>query len=294
MSTNSNPDPRVWLITGVSSGFGRAITEAALAAGDAVAGVVRRPELVADLVDSAGGRFSTVELDVTDTPRIRPAVADVVERLGRIDVLVNNAGTGMVGAVEETTDAELRALFDVNFFAPVELVRAVAPYMRARRSGTVVQMSSYCGHASYPGFSAYCSSKFAVEGLSESLAAELAPLGVRVLLVEPGAFRTNFFGDRIRQSAEIADYAATVGQNRALVKDVGVQPGDPAKAAAAILTALSTDPMPLRLPLGDDSVDEIRAHLELVRRDVDRWEPVSRRTAFEVDAGVADWGPARV
>jgi NAD(P)-dependent dehydrogenase (short-subunit alcohol dehydrogenase family) len=290
MPTNSTAGPRVWLITGASSGFGRAIAEAALAAGDSVAVAVRRPESVADLVASAGGRCTAITLDVADLPRIGPAVADVIDRYGRIDVLVNNAGQGMVGAVEETTDAELRAMFDVNFFGPTELVRAVAPHMRARRSGTVVQISSYCGQAGFPGFSAYCATKFALEGLSESLAAELRPLGIDVLLVEPGAFRTNFFGDRIRQSAEIADYAETVGPNRGLVQDVGVQPGDPAKAAQAILMALDTDPLPLRLPLGDDSVEHIRAHLDAVRRDVDMWEPVSRGTAF-ADSG--SWGPSQ-
>jgi NAD(P)-dependent dehydrogenase (short-subunit alcohol dehydrogenase family) len=163
--------------------------------------------------------------------------------------------------------------------------------MRARRSGAIVQMSSYCGHASYPGFSAYCASKFATEGITEALAAEVNPLGIRVLLVEPGAFRTNFFGDRIHQSTAIEDYGRTVGPNRELVLDVGGQPGDPAKAAQAILTALTAPAMPLRLPLGADSVTEIRAHLELVRRDVDAWESTSVATSF--GSAAADWGPTR-
>jgi NAD(P)-dependent dehydrogenase (short-subunit alcohol dehydrogenase family) len=282
---------RVWFITGASSGFGRAIAEAALATGDNVVAAVRRPELVTDLVAAAPDRFVPLELEVTDHARIRSVIAEAIAGFGRIDVLVNNAGRGMVGAVEENTDAELRALFDVNFFAPTELIRAVLPGMRARRSGAIVQMSSYCGHASYPGFSAYCASKFATEGITEALAAEVNPLGIRVLLVEPGAFRTNFFGDRIHQSTAIEDYGRTVGPNRELVLDVGGQPGDPAKAAQAILTALTAPAMPLRLPLGADSVTEIRAHLELVRRDVDAWESTSVATSF--GSAAADWGPTR-
>jgi NAD(P)-dependent dehydrogenase (short-subunit alcohol dehydrogenase family) len=282
---------RVWFVTGASSGFGRAIAEAALAAGDSVVAAVRRPELVTDLMAAEPERFMALELDVTDMARIAPAVAEADARFGRIDVLVNNAGRGMVGAVEENTDAELRSLFEVNFFAPTELIRAVLPGMRSRRSGAIVQMSSYCGHASYPGFSAYCASKFATEGITEALAAEVGPLGIRVLLVEPGAFRTNFFGDRIAQSAAIRDYGQTVGPNRELVLDVGGQPGDPAKAAQAILTALAAPDMPLRLPLGADSIAEIRAHLDLVRRDVDAWEPISLATSFARAA--ADWGPTR-
>jgi NAD(P)-dependent dehydrogenase (short-subunit alcohol dehydrogenase family) len=282
---------RVWFVTGASSGFGRAIAEAALAAGDDVVAAVRRPELVTDLAAEAPDRFLAVQLDVTDHGRIRSAVAAAEAAFDRIDVLVNNAGRGMVGAVEENTDAELRSLFEVNFFAPTELIRAVLPGMRARKSGAIVQMSSYCGHASYPGFSAYCASKFATEGITEALAAELLPLGIQVLLVEPGAFRTNFFGDRIHQSESIEDYRQTVGPNRELVLDVGGQPGDPAKAARAILTALAAPDMPLRLPLGSDSIAEIRAHLDLVRRDVDAWEPISIATTF--DQAAADWGPTR-
>jgi len=282
---------RVWFVTGASSGFGRAVTEAALADGDRVVAAVRRPELVADLVAAQPDRFAAVELDVTDQARIPAAVAAATNRFGRIDVLVNNAGQGMVGAVEENTDAELRGLFDVNFFAPTELIRNVLPEMRARRSGAIVQMSSYCGQASYPGFSAYCASKFATEAITESLAAEAGPLGIRVLLVEPGAFRTNFFGDRIHQSGRITDYATTVGPNRELVRDVGGQPGDPAKAAQAIITALDAPDMPLRLALGMDSVQEIRTHLDAVRRDVDAWEAISVATGF--DSADLGWGPTR-
>ena len=231
---------KVWLITGANSGFGRAITEAALAAGDTVVAAARRPESLDDLVAAHPGRVVAVALDVTDPARITAVVAEVILWYGRIDVLVNNAGRGQVGAVEETTDRELRDLMDLHFFGPAALTRAVLPHMRAPGArAPIVQMSSMGGRFSFAGVGAYSATKFALEGLSEALAAEVAPLGIKVLIVEPGAFRTGFAGGgALRQSAPLDAYEETVGPVRAGLPDSdGKQPGDPAKAAAAILTA---------------------------------------------------------
>ncbi|MET7301883.1 oxidoreductase [Embleya sp. NPDC005575] len=273
---------RIWLVTGANSGFGRAITEAAVAAGDTVVAAARRPESLTDLVAAHPGRIEAVRLDVTDTAGIETVVTELVARHGRVDVLVNNAGRTHVGALEETTDAELRALFDVHVFGPAALVRAVLPHMRARRSGAIVQLSSMGGQMSFAGFSAYSGTKFALEGMSEALADEVRPFGIKVLVVEPGAFRTGLMG-AAGASAEIAAYSETaVGVTRGMVgAGDGQQPGDPAKAAAAILTALAAEATPLHLPLGADAVDAIVGRLDSVRSEIDAWEKVARATAFD-------------
>lgn len=271
---------KVWLITGANSGFGRAFTEAAVAAGDVVVAAARRTETLDDLVAAHPDQVEAVRLDVTDPARIDAVVADVTARHGRIDVLVNNAGRTHVGAAEETSDAELRSLFEVHLFGPAALVRAVLPSMRSRRSGAIVQLSSMGGQMSFAGFSAYSATKFALEGMSEALAAEVAPLGIKVLVVEPGAFRTGLMGNG-SASTEIDDYADTVGPTRAMVDaGDGTQPGDPAKAAAAVLAALDAEDTPLHLPLGGDAVDAVLAHLDAVRSDVTAWEKTARDTAF--------------
>ncbi|MFF4349570.1 oxidoreductase [Streptomyces sp. NPDC001530] len=273
---------KVWLVTGANSGFGRAFVEAAVAEGDVVAATARRPEALADLVAAHPDQVEALTLDVTDPAGIESVVADVVARHGRVDVLVNNAGRTHVGASEETTDAELRSLFDLHFFGPAALVRAVLPHMRERRSGAIVQMSSMGGQMTYPGFSAYCSTKFALEGFSDALAAEVGPLGIKVLVVEPGAFRTNLMGSA-SASEEIADYADTVGPTRqAVAAGDGAQPGDPARGVAAVLAALAADNTPLRLPLGSDGVDAVLGHIDAQRAEIAAWEKVARDTGFEV------------
>jgi NAD(P)-dependent dehydrogenase (short-subunit alcohol dehydrogenase family) len=235
---------RVWLITGGTSGFGRAITEAAVAAGDVVVATARRTATLDDLAGAYPDQVEVRPLDVTDLTAVEATVHDITDRYGRIDVLVNNAGRSHVGAAEETTDAELRSLFDVHVFGPAALVRAVLPDMRSRRSGAIVQLSSMGGQLSFAGFAAYSATKFALEGMSEALADEVRPLGIKVLIVEPGAFRTALFSN-ISASAQIADYAATVGPTRHMIETGnGTQPGDPAEATAAILTALDSEPTP--------------------------------------------------
>ncbi|HEX3489015.1 MAG TPA: oxidoreductase [Streptosporangiaceae bacterium] len=269
---------RVWLITGASSGFGRAIAEAAVSAGDVAVATARHVTSLDDLAAAHPGQVDALPLDVTDPVAIDATVADVISRHGRIDVLVNNAGRTHVGAAEETTDAELRDLFEVHVFGPAALTRAVLPHMRSRRSGSIVQISSMGGQMSLAGFAAYSATKFALEGMSEALADEVRPLGITVLIVEPGAFRTGLFGSHTA-STPIADYAGTAGQTRQMVEaSAGAQPGDPARAAAAILAALDASDTPLRLPLGDDAVDAILGHLDGTRADITAWEKLARDT----------------
>lgn len=273
---------RVWLITGASSGFGRAIAEAALAAGDIVVAAARRPEAVADLVESAPERVTALQLDVTDQDRITAAVGEVLDRHGQVDILVNNAGRGAIGAAEETTDAELRDLMNLHFFGPAALTRAVLPRMREQGSGAIVQMSSMGGRFSFPGVGAYSATKFALEGWSEALAKEVDRFGIRVLIVEPGAFRTSFnSAGALLVSEPIAAYDEQIQPLRTdMPQGHGKQPGDPAKAAAAILAAIDSGEPPLRLALGADAVDGISGVLEQAKAELAAWERVGRATGI--------------
>src|ERR1700730_18163699 len=269
-------ETKVWLITGASSGFGRALADAALGRGDRVVATARDAVRLDDLV--ADDRVYAISLDVTDASQRDRAVKQALERFGRIDVLVNNAGRTQVGAVEETTDDELRSLFELHFFAPVALTRSVLPHMRAQGRGAIVQMSSVGGQITAPGFGAYCATKFALEGLTQALHDEVAPFGIRTLIVEPGAFRTGLFRPAAAyRSVAMAEYADTVGPTREYVNgNDGLQPGDPVKAAQAILAALDADEPPLRLVLGGDAVDNIRSRLDQLSRELREWGAVRR------------------
>ena len=284
MSSTHHTGQRVWLITGASSGLGRAIATAALEGGDTVVATARRPKALDDLVAAYPERVQPVALDVTEMHATR-VVDDVVTQHGRIDVLVNNAGRTQVGALEETTEQELRYLFELHFFGPAALTKAVLPHMRRQGGGAVVQVSSVGGQITGPGFGAYCATKHALEGLTEALSQEV-DFGVRFLIVEPGAFRTGLFAaGSAYLSTAMPEYAATVGPTRAYVTDGdGTQPGDPAKAAAAILTALAAEHTPLRLALGDDAVDSIRAHLNSMGEELTAWESLSRSTNFNPES----------
>ena len=274
-------DARVWFITGTTSGFGRAIAEAALERGDSVIATARRVEALEELGEHE--RVQPLRLDVTDAGEREAAVAAALDRFGRIDVLVNNAGRTQVGAVEETTDDELRALFDLHFFGPAALTRLVLPAMRAQGGGAIVQLSSVGGQVTAPGFGAYCATKFALEGLTETLRDEVAPFGIHTLIVEPGAFRTGLFRpDAAYMSDELPEYADIVGPTREYVRGGhGEQQGDPAKAAAAIITALDSDEPPLRLVLGADAIENITQRLDAVGAELREWERVGRATALE-------------
>ncbi len=272
-----------WFITGTSSGFGRAFAEHALAQGHRVVATARRVDALADLVARAPDRVLALELDVAAAGAPERAIRAAVERFGRIDVVINNAGYGVVGALEETPDAELRALMDTNFFGAMAVMRAALPVLREQRGGAIVNISSLGGQLSFAGFSAYSASKFALEGASEALAQELAPFGVKVLIVEPGQFRTQLAGAGMRHMPVIEAYTQVVGGTREFAHTMHeTQAGDPRKAAAAIERALAAPRTPLRLPLGGDSVDAVRAHAQAMLADMAEWESVSRGTDFDV------------
>jgi NAD(P)-dependent dehydrogenase (short-subunit alcohol dehydrogenase family) len=270
---------RVWLITGCSSGFGRELALAALEEGDLVMATARRPETLAELAEMGGGRVSTAALDVTDPASVEAAVRATLALHGRIDVLVNNAGSMVLGAVEEITMADLREQLDIVFFGAAEVTKAVVPLMRRQGSGTIVQMSSLGGVKTYPGYGAYHAAKYALEGLSEALATELAPFGVRVMIVEPGAFRTEFNRNK-RSVAENEVYRGSSGATRVATQGLlGAEPNDPVKGVAAILTAMNSDDPPLHLLLGNDAVDGLREHHERFLAEVAAWEALSRSTS---------------
>lgn len=274
-------ESRVWLITGTSSGLGRAMAEAAAEAGDLVIATARRPETLGELVAQFPDRVVAMRLDVTDRAAIEPLVAEVLARHGRIDVLVNNAGHGYLGAVEQTGDADLRELFELHMFGPTALTRAVLPGMRARRKGAIVQMSSVAADFPLPSFGLYGASKAALEGMSETLAAEVGPLGITVIIAQLGSFRTKFCGETLPRHESWPDYAGTVDVMQQLVKEADRhQPGDPAAAAQAILSALSADRPPLRLPLGSDAVGMIRGALTTRLAEIQEWETISLSTDF--------------
>jgi NAD(P)-dependent dehydrogenase (short-subunit alcohol dehydrogenase family) len=273
---------KVWFITGASSGFGEAFARYALSRGDSVVATARDTARLASLVKLAPDRVLAQRLDVARSGEAHVAVKAGVERFGRLDIVVNNAGYGVVGAVEETGDGELRALMDTNFFGAAEVIRAALPTLRAQRGGAIVNISSMGGQMSFAGFGAYSASKFALEGLSEALAAEVAPFGIKVMIIEPGQFRTNLAGSGMRHMPELDAYADTVGLTRGFAHGMHqTQEGDPLKAAAAIAKALESHATPLRLALGKDSVDAIRTHAEGLLSDLATWEAVSVDTRID-------------
>jgi len=285
-------EPPRWFITGAAAGFGRTIAEAALARGDAVVATARTPAALDDLVATAPDRLLALPLDVTDPDQVASAVATAVTT-GGVDVLVNNAGHGLVGTVEELTDADLRALLEVNVLGPTALTRALLPHLRERGGGHVVQMSSVGGVIANPGHAAYAMTKFALEGLSEALAGEVAPFGVRVTIVEPGPFRTGFAGRSMRFAAANPAYAGTAaGQLRARMTDQdGRQPGDPVRAARAIVDlvhgGLGGVPAPLRLPLGENAVRRIGVRLRERLAELDGVADLARSTDFPAEPAVS-------
>ena len=277
----NTPAPKTWFITGASSGFGTAFAEYALERGDNVVATARSTPKLDALVARAPDRVLAVKLDVTKAADIQPAIDAAVRRFGRIDFLFNNAGYGVVGAVEETSDAELRAVMDTNFFGAVAVTRAVLPVMRAQRSGAIVNVSSMGGQMSFEGVSAYSATKFALEGMSEALALEVKPFGIKVLIVEPGAFRTSFGGsDALRSMPVSPAYKDILTNIRGMLHEMhGTQPGDPAKAARAVVRVLEAEVTPLRLQLGADSIGAVRAHAQKLLEDLATWEQIGTATA---------------
>ena len=272
--------PKTLLITGVSSGFGRAFASAALAAGHTVVGTLRDAGACADFEALAPGRAHAVVLDVTDSAAIEPALAGVLRKVGRIDVLVNNAGYGHEGTLEESSLADMRHQFDVNVFGAVAMTKAVLPAMRERRSGHIVNITSMGGFITMPGIAYYCGSKFALEGISEVLAKEVAAFGVHVTAIAPGSFRTDWAGrSMVRAERRVSDYDTVFDPIREArqAKD-GRQAGDPAKAAQALLEVIAAEKPPVHLLLGKDALALVRAKLASMSDEIDAWEAVSAST----------------
>lgn len=281
MGISDATPPRVWLITGCSTGLGRALAEEVIGRGDFVVATARRVETLEELQRVAPERCLTVALDVVEHDSIRSAMAHALGWHGRLDVLVNNAGYGLVGAVEEVSDAEARGIFDTNVFGLIETTRAALPQMRRQRSGRIINISSMGGISGFGGMGLYSATKFAVEGLSEALALELRPLGIRVMIVEPGPFRTSFRAGLAHAKNEIGDYAGTAGKMRGITRDRSIQqPGDPCLGARAIVTAALSEKPPLHLPLGQICYDTVRAKLDRLAEEMTRWEPLAVTTGF--------------
>ncbi|MDT8912723.1 oxidoreductase [Amycolatopsis sp. PS_44_ISF1] len=276
MPNDENNTP-VWLITGCSQGLGRALARHALARGDRVVVTARDRAAVAGLAAEHGDRALALALDVTDPASVTEAVREAEWVFGRIDVLVNNAGYGYLAAIEEGEDAAVRALYETNVHGVVTVLKAVLPGMRARRSGRVVNISSFGGLAAFAATGYYHATKFALEGLSESLAAELAPLGIAVTIAEPGGLRTEWASRSMQQSpVRLDDYRPTAGKRReSTMAASGRQPGDPARAAAAIAAAVDTEVPPLRLLLGSDALGGARARLDRLRAEIEANEALT-------------------
>ncbi|NBM16254.1 oxidoreductase [Streptomyces sp. GC420] len=270
-----------WFITGASRGFGLEIARQALERGDDVVATARDPRAVEKALPGHAERLLAVALDVTDEAQTHAAVDAAVEAFGSIDVLVNNAGRGVLGAVEEISDAAARAVYDTNVFGTLSVTRAVLPVMRRQRSGHVINLSSVGGFTAGPGWGVYCSTKFAVEGLSEALRLELAPLGIHVTVVEPGYFRTDFLDPRSLHTEDrvIADYAATAGATRGAVPGIShAQPGDPVKGATAVLALADAETPPLRAQLGSDCVAALELKIAQLQEESAAWRQLALST----------------
>lgn len=277
-NTDGDESP-VWLVTGCSTGFGRSIAAHLLDEGYRVVATARRTAQIEDLAER--GRALLVAMDVTDTDSVRRGVEQAEQHFGRVDVVVNNAGIGYFAAVEETDPETVERLFDVNFHGVARLVHAVLPGMRARRSGTIVNLTSIGGLVGHPAVGYYCATKFAVEGLSESLRHEVEPLGIRVMTVEPSAFRTAWAGSSQETRYPIADYDPTAGAaRRAYHGSVGKQAGDPDRAARALLKAVNAAEPPRHLLLGADAYDLATAQLETRAAEFRAWEEITRSADF--------------
>lgn len=275
-------EKQVWLVTGCSTGFGRELAKYLLENDYRVVVTARNAEKVQDLVAINPENAVSFNLDVTDKAQVAHVVAKAEEHFGAIDVLVNNAGFGYFGAIEESVETEVRSMFETNFWGLAEMTRAVLPGMRARRSGTIVNISSIGGFVGFPGVGYYNATKFAVNGFSEALQKELAPLGIKVLVVQPSGFRTDWAGRSAADAPhKIEDYAETAGANQAAIRGYsGNQPGDPVRAARAIVGAVESENPPFNLFLGRAALKNARLRLEALQNDVETWAEVSEGADF--------------
>ena len=283
MSSTDSSTRRTWLITGTSQGFGRDLVSAALGRGDNVVATSRTPEKVQAAFPDAADRLMTTEMDLRDASQIARVIDAAIKRFGQIDVLVNNAGHGLLGAVEETSEVETAKVFETNVFGLLRVTRAVLRHMRPRHSGHIVNLSSIGGLVGLPGWGIYNATKFAVEGISEALSQELAPLGIGVTIVEPGPFRTDFLGGSLSMAeSRLPDYDKTAGKTRDYQRDNnGSQIGDPVRGAQAIVDAVTGDNPPLHLLLGAMAYQRATTKLDSLRREFEAWKAVSLATDFE-------------
>jgi NAD(P)-dependent dehydrogenase (short-subunit alcohol dehydrogenase family) len=277
---------RVWFITGASTGFGNLLAARLLLAGERVVATARKPEQVAQFAADYPATCLSLKLDVTNPAQIEAAVAATLKRFGRVDVLVNNAGYGIAGGVEETTEAEFMPVFETNVFGLIRVTRAFLPQFRTQRSGNILNISSIAGLVGNPGWGYYNASKFAVNGFSEALAGEMAPLGVKVTIVEPGPFRTDFLGRSGVEAAErIADYDDTVGKTRAYFHAMaGKQQGDPEKAVDAMIAVVESPAPPRHLVLGKLAFDRMNLRADQWKQDLAAWQETSLGADFPVEA----------
>jgi len=268
---------KVWLITGCSTGFGRYLALEALETGYKVAVAARKTTDIADIIAKYPETAIAVQLDVTDEKQIKEAVRATLEKFGKIDVLVNNAGIGYFGAIEESEEAEVRRMFEINVFGLARMTQEVLPHMRKQRSGHILNIASIGGLRSFPGVGFYNATKYAVDGLSESLSKEVAPLGIKVTIIAPSGFRTDWAGRSAKNSATIIeDYEATAGKNKGDIRGYsGNQPGDPVRAAKAMILVTETENPPLRLLLGEAAMKGARIKLDELKHDFDTWEAVT-------------------
>ena len=282
MSASGNTQ-KIWFITGASTGFGNILAEAVLRRGDKVVATARKPEgKLADLGQQYADTALSLPLDVTKPEHVTTAVEQAIAKFGRVDVLVNNAGYGTAGAVEEVTEAEFMPMFETNVFGLVRVTQALLPQFRKQKSGNIVNLSSIGGLVGLPGWGFYNASKFAVEGLSEALGAELAPLGIHVTIVEPGPFRTDFLGRSGQEAAKrIADYDATSGKTRDYMKtNDGKQAGDPVRAVDAIIAAVDAENPPRHLLLGKLALNRFQQKLDEFQKDISAWKPTTLGADF--------------
>ncbi|MDQ6787747.1 MAG: oxidoreductase [Acidobacteriota bacterium] len=275
-------EKKVWFITGCSTGFGRELAKHLLENDYRVVVTARDVEKVRDLVEINEENAFAVALDVTDKAQVSEAVEQAEKHFGKIDVLVNNAGFGYFGAIEESDEREVRAMFEANFWGLAEMTRAVLPKMRERKNGFIVNISSIGGLVGFPGVGYYNATKFAVNGFSESLQKELQPLGIKVMIVEPSGFRTDWAGRSANEATNaIADYAETAGANQAAIRGYsGNQPGDPVRAAKAIVAAVEAENAPINLLLGRAALKGARLKLDNLKREFDAWADVSEGADF--------------
>ncbi len=274
---------KVWLITGSSTGFGRALAEAVLKHSDRLIATARKPEQLQDLVNQYPETAKAVPLDVTNLTQAKAAVEAALAAFGRLDVLVNNAGYGLIGALEEVNEQQIRGNFETNLFGAINMIRAVLPIIREQKGGHIVNMSAIAGFSNELGFSIYGGAKFALEGVSEAVHGEVAPLGIKVTIVEPGPFRTDFIGRSLDRAEDTIDaYSETVGKFlQFLDKIEGSQPGDPDKAAQVLIQVVESENPPLRLVLGKYAYNKFRQKLDSLTAELDAWEAIAANTDFE-------------